>query len=139
MKFFADTAEIAEIRDLAATGLLDGVTTNPSLVQKSGRDFVEVLREITEVCRPGGSDSGSVTEYATSTDWSGSSSNWAGSTTVYSASGPVGVTVTTCVVNSRLCSRSASGTAMPGIDVVVAGSSDVVIVIALTVVRPREL
>jgi transaldolase len=50
MKFFADTAEIAEIRDLAATGLLDGVTTNPSLVQKSGRDFVEVLREITEVC-----------------------------------------------------------------------------------------
>jgi transaldolase len=50
MKFFADTAEIAEIRDLAATGLLDGVTTNPSLVQKSGRDFVEVLREITAVC-----------------------------------------------------------------------------------------
>ena len=50
MKFFADTAEIAEIRELAATGLLDGVTTNPSLVQKSGRDFVEVLREITEVC-----------------------------------------------------------------------------------------
>jgi transaldolase len=50
MKFFADTAEIAEIRDLAATGLLDGVTTNPSLVQKSGRDFVEVLREISAVC-----------------------------------------------------------------------------------------
>jgi transaldolase len=50
MKFFADTAEIAEIRDLAATGLLDGVTTNPSLVQKSGRDFIEVLREIVEVC-----------------------------------------------------------------------------------------
>ena len=50
MKFFADTAEIAEIRDLAATGLLDGVTTNPSLVQKSGRDFIEVLREITAAC-----------------------------------------------------------------------------------------
>jgi len=46
MKFFADTAEIAEIRDLAATGLLDGVTTNPSLVHKSGRDFLEVVREI---------------------------------------------------------------------------------------------
>jgi transaldolase len=45
MKFFADTAEIAEIRELAATGLLDGVTTNPSLVHKSGRDFLEVLRE----------------------------------------------------------------------------------------------
>jgi transaldolase len=50
MKFFADTAEIDEIRDLAATGLLDGVTTNPSLVQKSGRDFIEVLREITAAC-----------------------------------------------------------------------------------------
>jgi transaldolase len=50
MKFFADTAEISEIRDLEATGLLDGVTTNPSLVQKSGRDFMEVLKEITAVC-----------------------------------------------------------------------------------------
>ena len=46
MKFFADTAEISEIRELAATGLLDGVTTNPSLVHKSGRDFIEVVREI---------------------------------------------------------------------------------------------
>jgi transaldolase len=50
MKFFADTAEISEIRELAATGLLDGVTTNPSLVQKSGRDFMEVLRDITAAC-----------------------------------------------------------------------------------------
>jgi len=49
MKFFADTAEISEIRELAATGLLDGVTTNPSLVHKSGRDFLEVVREIAEV------------------------------------------------------------------------------------------
>ena len=46
MKFFADTAEIADIRELADTGLLDGVTTNPSLVQKSGRNFLEVVREI---------------------------------------------------------------------------------------------
>jgi transaldolase len=46
MKFFADTAEIAEIRELAATGLLDGVTTNPTLVHKSGRNFLEVVREI---------------------------------------------------------------------------------------------
>ncbi len=46
MKFFADTAEIAEIRDLAETGLLDGVTTNPSLIHKSGRNFVEVVKEI---------------------------------------------------------------------------------------------
>lgn len=46
MKFFIDTADIAEIRELAATGLVDGVTTNPSLVAKSGRDFMEVLAEI---------------------------------------------------------------------------------------------
>ena len=46
MKFFADTAEISEIRELAAEGLLDGVTTNPSLVHKSGRDFLEVVTEI---------------------------------------------------------------------------------------------
>lgn len=46
MKFFADTAEIDDIKDLAATGLLDGVTTNPSLIAKSGRDFMEVTREI---------------------------------------------------------------------------------------------
>jgi transaldolase len=49
MKFFADTAEIAEIRELAETGLLDGVTTNPSLIHKSGRDFLEVVREIAGV------------------------------------------------------------------------------------------
>ena len=46
MKFFADTADTAEIRLMADTGLLDGVTTNPSLIHKSGRDFVEVIREI---------------------------------------------------------------------------------------------
>jgi len=46
VKFFADTAEISDIRELAATGLLDGVTTNPSLIAKSGRDFMEVTREI---------------------------------------------------------------------------------------------
>ncbi len=46
MKFFADTADTAEIASLAATGLLDGVTTNPSLIAKSGRNFLEVIREI---------------------------------------------------------------------------------------------
>jgi len=46
MRFFIDSADVGEIRELAATGLVDGVTTNPSLVAKSGRDFVEVLREI---------------------------------------------------------------------------------------------
>jgi transaldolase len=46
MKFFIDTADLAEIRDLAATGLVDGVTTNPTLVAKTGRNFLEVVREI---------------------------------------------------------------------------------------------
>ena len=46
MKFFADTAELDDIRDLNETGLLDGVTTNPSLIHKSGRDFMEVTKEI---------------------------------------------------------------------------------------------
>jgi transaldolase len=46
MKFFVDTADVAEIREIASTGLLDGVTTNPSLVAKSGRDFREVIKEI---------------------------------------------------------------------------------------------
>jgi len=49
MKFFVDTADTAEIAELAATGLLDGVTTNPSLVAKSGRDFFEVVKEICDV------------------------------------------------------------------------------------------
>lgn len=46
MKFFVDTADIAEIEDLATTGLVDGVTTNPTLIMKSGRDFFEVIAEI---------------------------------------------------------------------------------------------
>lgn len=46
MKFFVDTADVAEIRELADTGLLDGVTTNPSLILKSGRDIMEVTKEI---------------------------------------------------------------------------------------------
>jgi transaldolase len=49
MKFFVDTADTNEIRDLAETGLLDGVTTNPSLIHKAGRDFVEVVREICSI------------------------------------------------------------------------------------------
>jgi transaldolase len=49
MKFFVDTADINDIRELAETGLLDGVTTNPSLIHKSGRDFMEVTREICSI------------------------------------------------------------------------------------------
>ncbi len=46
MKFFVDTADVKEISELAATGLLDGVTTNPSLVAKAGRDFKTIIKEI---------------------------------------------------------------------------------------------
>jgi transaldolase len=49
MKFFIDTADVAEIRDLAATGLVDGVTTNPSLIAKSGRKFLDVVQEICSI------------------------------------------------------------------------------------------
>ncbi|MDE8346558.1 MAG: fructose-6-phosphate aldolase [Acidocella sp.] len=49
MKFFVDTAEISEIRELAETGLLDGVTTNPTLIAKSGRNIAEVIAEICEI------------------------------------------------------------------------------------------
>lgn len=49
MKFFVDTAEVKEIQELAAIGLLDGVTTNPSLILKSGRDFIEVVKEICDM------------------------------------------------------------------------------------------
>jgi len=65
MKFFVDTADIAEIRDLAATGLLDGVTTNPTLVAKSGRDFFEVLKDICAVV------TGPVSAEVTATDTDG--------------------------------------------------------------------
>lgn len=46
MKFFIDTADVAEIRKLAASGMVDGVTTNPSLVAKTGRPFLQVIEEI---------------------------------------------------------------------------------------------
>ncbi|QQR35917.1 fructose-6-phosphate aldolase [Devosia oryziradicis] len=49
MKFFVDTAEIKDIRELHDAGLVDGVTTNPSLIAKSGRDFKEVVKEICSV------------------------------------------------------------------------------------------
>lgn len=65
MKFFIDTADIDEIRDLAATGMVDGVTTNPSLVAKSGRDFKEVIAEICDAVE------GPVSAEVTATDAEG--------------------------------------------------------------------
>lgn len=53
MKFFVDTADTKEIAALAETGLLDGVTTNPSLIMKSGRDFIEVIKEICSIVPQG--------------------------------------------------------------------------------------
>ncbi len=49
MKIFLDTASVKEIREAAGWGILDGVTTNPSLVAKEGRDFYEVVREICSI------------------------------------------------------------------------------------------
>lgn len=49
MKFFIDTANVDEIREVASWGILDGVTTNPSLIAKEGRDFKEVIKEITSI------------------------------------------------------------------------------------------
>jgi transaldolase len=49
MKFFVDSADLGEIREIASLGLADGVTTNPSLIAKAGRPYAEVLREICEV------------------------------------------------------------------------------------------
>ncbi|MGD0845815.1 MAG: transaldolase family protein, partial [Geobacteraceae bacterium] len=49
MKFFIDTADVKEIREAHELGLVDGVTTNPSLIAKSGRKFVDVINEITGI------------------------------------------------------------------------------------------
>lgn len=49
MKFFVDTAEIDDIKELNALGIVDGVTTNPSLIAKSGRDILEVTKEICSI------------------------------------------------------------------------------------------
>ena len=65
MKFFVDTADIKDIRDLAETGMLDGVTTNPTLIAKSGRDFFEVLKEICAIV------DGPVSAEVTATDAAG--------------------------------------------------------------------
>ena len=49
MKFFVDSADIEEIGELSETGLIDGVTTNPSLIAKSGRNFLDVVKEICSI------------------------------------------------------------------------------------------
>ena len=49
MKFFIDTANIDEIKEAHSMGMVDGVTTNPSLIAKEGRDFEEIIKEICEI------------------------------------------------------------------------------------------
>jgi transaldolase len=66
MKFFVDTADVNEIRDLAETGLLDGVTTNPSLVAKSGaKDFTGLIKQICEIVKGPVSAEVAATDYET--------------------------------------------------------------------------
>lgn len=65
MKFFVDTADISEIRELAAVGILDGVTTNPSLIAKTGRPIRDVIKEICQIV------GGPVSAEVTATDFDG--------------------------------------------------------------------
>ncbi|MBV2144802.1 fructose-6-phosphate aldolase [Falsochrobactrum sp. TDYN1] len=65
MKFFVDTADVKEIRELNDLGLVDGVTTNPSLIAKSGRDILEVTKEICGIVK------GPVSAEVTATDYDG--------------------------------------------------------------------
>ena len=62
MKFFIDTAEIEEIKSLSELGLVDGVTTNPSLIYKSGQDFKKVIKDISSIIE------GPISAEVTSTD-----------------------------------------------------------------------
>ena len=65
MKIFLDTADVAEIREYAASGLVDGVTTNPSLAAKTGKDYAESLKEIVTIVK------GSVSAEVISTEYEG--------------------------------------------------------------------
>ncbi len=65
MEFFIDTADVGEISEIAAWGVLDGVTTNPTLIARSGRDFKTVVAEIAEIC------SGPISAEVTATDFEG--------------------------------------------------------------------
>lgn len=82
MKFFVDTADVKEIRELADIGLLDGVTTNPSLIAKSGRDFFEVIQEICEIVEGPVSAEVAATEYEQMLEEGKRLANLAGNVTV---------------------------------------------------------
>jgi len=65
MKFFVDTGDLEEIKDLASTGLLDGVTTNPTLIAQSGKKFIPLIEEICKVVKGPVSAEVAATDYAT--------------------------------------------------------------------------
>ena len=65
MKFFADTSDLDEIKDLDSYGLLDGVTTNPSIIAKSGREFIPLIKEICDVVKGPVSAEVAATDYET--------------------------------------------------------------------------
>ncbi|MBM3522619.1 MAG: fructose-6-phosphate aldolase, partial [Alphaproteobacteria bacterium] len=65
MKFFIDSADLKELRDLADTGLVDGVTTNPSLIAKSGRNMLDVVKEICALVKGPVSAEVTATDHAT--------------------------------------------------------------------------
>ena len=66
MKIFLDTADVAEIKEMVASGLVDGVTTNPSLAAKTGKDYVESLKEISPLL-----PAGSISAEVLATDYDG--------------------------------------------------------------------
>lgn len=65
MKFFIDTADVAEVREAQTFGVLDGITTNPSLIAKTGRDYKSVIKEMCDICR------GPISAEVLSTDYEG--------------------------------------------------------------------
>lgn len=65
MKFFADTSDLDAIKDLADCGMLDGVTTNPSIIAKSGKEFIPLIKEICDICDGPVSAEVASTEYET--------------------------------------------------------------------------
>lgn len=65
MKFFVDTADLAEVEELAKTGLIDGVTTNPSLIAKSGKEFLPLIAEICKIVNGPVSAEVAATDYET--------------------------------------------------------------------------
>ena len=113
MKFFADTSDIDDIKELAETGLLDGVTTNPSIIAKSGRDFKEVILEICDIVDGPVSAEVASTDYETMIKEAKEIASWADNIAVKVPLTPAGLKVCKelsdagTMVNVTLCFSSA--------------------------------